>query len=417
MAISDQITPVTQDMPVGMARPSLRRGTIPMFAAACGIAVANAYFAQPLLATIAHSFDVSGQTAGLVATAAQIGYALGLLLIVPLADSANLARLARLLLVVTSLALVCGAGAPDPPILIVATFVLATTTVLPQILIPTAAAFAAPGRGGRVVGAVSTGLIMGVLLSRVVSGAVAEVSGSWRAAYLFSGLLTAGLALTLPRFIPERAVTGAQHLSYWALLASLPRLLLAHPEVRLSALLGASAFAAFAAFWSTLAFHLAGPPFALGPAYAGLFGLLGAPGALAAPFAGRLSDRYGPTIVNLLALVCVAAAFVVFGLFGATSLVAIVAGCNLLDFGFQSGQIANQTRVFSLGAEFRGRVNTIYMCSVFSGGALGSLAGVHAFGVWGWAGVMGVGASFLAIAGLGLAIGRNAQTAGVQQGH
>jgi predicted MFS family arabinose efflux permease len=414
MTLHAKITHVTGPTD-SVTRPGTRHGTIPIFAAACGIAVANVYFVQPLLDAIARGFDVSEQTAGLVSTAAQIGYALGLMLVVPLVDTANLRRLARLLLSVTSLALVYGAAAPGAPTLILATFVLATATVLPQIILPTAASLAAPGHSGRVVGAVSTGLILGVLLSRVVSGAVAEVSGSWRVAFLLSAVLTAALALILPRFMPERTSAGAAHLSYRTLLASLPQLFLAQPEVRLSALLGASAFAAFSAFWSTLAFHLAGSPFSLGSAYAGLFGLLGAPGALAAPFAGRLADRYGANIISLLALACIAGAFLVFGLFGATSLVAIVVGCNLLDFGFQSGQIANQTRVFRLSAEFRGRVNTIYMCSVFSGGALGSLVGVHAFGAFGWFGVIGSGVGFLAVAALGLAIGRTPKTSTIDQ--
>jgi predicted MFS family arabinose efflux permease len=413
MALRDTIALGRDDAKGGTTLPGTRRGTIPMFAVACGVAVANVYFVQSLLDAIARSFNVSEQTAGLVATAAQIGYALGLLLVVPLADGANLRRLARLLLSITSLALVCGAAASNAPTLILATFVLATTTVLPQVILPTAASLAVPGRSGRMVGAVSTGLIMGVLLSRVVSGVLAELSGTWRVAFLLSGGLTAVLAFFLPRFMPERAVAGAMRPSYRALLGSLPRLFLAHPEVRLSALLGASAFAAFSVFWSTLAFHLAGPSFGLGPAYAGSFGLIGAPGALAAPFAGRLSDRYGPNVVSLLALACIAAAFAIFGLFGATSLLAIVAGCNLLDFGFQSGQIANQTRVFRLAAEIRGRVNTIYMCSVFSGGALGSLTGVRAFGAWGWGGAIGAGVGFLAIAALGLAIGWKARTASV----
>lgn len=396
-------------MTEALTLPGIRRGTITVLSFACGIAVANVYIVQPLLASIARDFAVSEGTAGLVATAAQIGYALGIGLVVPLADTASLRRLAFVLPAITAAALFLGALAPSASLLALITGILAVTTVLPQIIMPTAAALAAPGRSGRVVGAVSTGLILGILLSRVVSGALAELTGSWRTPFAVAGVLTAGLAVLLPPFMPARGGAAGDRLSYGALLASLPGLFRDHAAIRLSALLGASVFAAFAAFWSTLAFHLAAAPYHLGPAYAGLFGLLGAPGALLAPLAGRLSDRHGSHAANLVGLVCVAAAFLAFAAFGSHSLLAIVIGCNLLDCGVQSGQIANQARIFALGAAFRGRVNTIYMVCVFSGGAVGSLVGVNAYGAFGWAGVCAAGSGFIAIAAAGLAAGWRGQ--------
>jgi predicted MFS family arabinose efflux permease len=240
-----------------------------------------------------------------------------------------------------------------------------------------------------VIGTLQTGLILGILLSRTVSGGVAQMSGTWRMSYVVAALLTGCLALLLPRMIPQRPVAVAR-IGYGALLRSLIPLLSLRP-VLLSVGLSFCIFGAFAAFWATLAFHLASPAFGLGPAIAGLFGLFGLPGALVAPFAGRLSDRYGALKVNAAAIVAVAVAFGTAGTLGAVSLIALVIAVNLLDFGLQSGQVANQTRIFALGDDIRARLNTIYMVATFGGGAVGAFAGAYAWSLAGWKGVSGFG--------------------------
>src|SRR5262245_27744374 len=184
--------------------PGVKRATIPVFATATAVTVANIYFTQPLLERIAQDLGAPAQAAGVVATAGQIGYALGIVAIVPLADRAPLRKVSRILLVITTLALLAGALAPSITLLSVATLVLSTTTVLPQIIMPTVASLAAPGQAGRALGAVGTGLTLGALLSRTVSGALAEATGTWRVDYVAAALATASLLFVLPRHMPDR---------------------------------------------------------------------------------------------------------------------------------------------------------------------------------------------------------------------
>ncbi|MFJ5219442.1 MFS transporter [Streptomyces sp. NPDC088354] len=387
-------------MTTAATRPDVKRGTIPVFATATAITVSNIYFTQPLLEQIARGFGISTSAAGLVTTAAQIGYALGIVAIVPLADRARLRRLSSVLLAVTSAALLAGAFAPSVALLGMATLVLSASTVLPQVIMPTVASMAAPGRAGRALGAVGTGLTMGALLSRTASGLITEAAGTWRAGYLVAALATAALLLVLPRYMPPgRPSESAPADGYFRLLASLPGLLVRHAPLRLSAALGATVFAAFSAFWSTLAFHLAAPPIGLGPAVIGLFGLFSVPGALAARYSGRLADRWGPDAVNALAVASALLAFALFGLAG-QSLVALAVGCNLLGYGTTSGQIANQARIFTARPELRARMNTVYMFAVFAGGAAGAAVAGVLFSAFGWHGVAAGGGALLLLAGL-----------------
>lgn len=367
------------------SQPKPGRAALTMLAAACGITVGNVYLCQPLLDQIATSMGVAEQTAGMVAVGAQVGYALGILFVLPLADAIVVRRLVRTLLGLTALFLLVAASAPTVPLLIAASVALTATTVIPQILIPVISGMATPENRGRTIGLLQTGLILGILLSRTISGAVAQYTDSWRSPYLLAAALTSALLFLVPRLLPNTRNTAAKT-GYLGLLKSLPPLL-RHRPLRLSMALGFLVFAAFSAFWATLAFHLAGPKFGLGPAAAGLFGLYGAPGAILAPVAGRLSDRLGSFRVNSLSLLAVAAAFVIGGWVGAFSLAALIFTVNLLDFGLQSGQIANQTRIFALGDDIRARVNTLYMVATFGGGAVGSLAGTFAWTLGGWPGV------------------------------
>jgi predicted MFS family arabinose efflux permease len=393
-----------------LRRERLRPGTIPVMTAGAGVAVGNIYFFQPLLHAIAVSFDVSDRAAGLVATAAQMGYAVGIALVVPLADTANLRRLTTILVCVTSFALLIGAAAPTVSLLALATFAVATTSVLAQIITPTAAAIAPPGTQGHVMGVLTAALSLGVLLSRTVAGAVAEYSGSWRTAYLLSGLLTLGLLLFLPRAMPEHVrVRGQPALRYKVLIASLPRLFMRHPEARLSAYLGACVFAAFSGFWTNLAFHLAEPQFGMGPAQAGLFGLWSAPGTLLAFYGGRLTDRFGPNAITIAGLSLVSLSLIIIGACGGTSLAALIIGANVLGFGGGCGQVANQSRLFSLGNDMRARLNTIYMTSTFIGGAVGTMTAVIAYSAFGWVGMILTAGGYVLLAAIGTALALRGQ--------
>ncbi|MFB7590134.1 MFS transporter [Streptomyces sp. NPDC056169] len=389
--------PAPTQYPAQSPAPTLN---VPLFAVAGAVTVANIYFPQPLLAAVAHGLEVSERTAGLIASAAQIGYALGILLLVPLADTARLRRLTSALLALTTAALLVAAAAPDVLTLTLATLALSTTTVLPQILTPVAAVLAGPGRRGRVVGLVGLGLTLGSTLSRTVSGAVTDASGSWRAAYVVAAAATAALLWVLPRRLPER--TGAppeRRSSYLRLLAGLPRLLADHRDLRISALLGACVFAAFSVFWAVLAFHLAAPPLGYGPGAAGLFGVLTLPAALASAAAGPLADRYGPRAVNTGGLVAAGLGLGVAGL-APYSPVALAAGANLLVVGVSSCQVANQARIFSIGRAVAARVNTVFMLATFGGGAFGSLAGSWLYTTYGWSAALLAAGAFVVVAGL-----------------
>lgn len=397
---------MTVDAPPMTTAPGLRRRTALLFATAGALTVANIYFPQPLLDAIAAGLGISDTAAGLVATASQVGYALGIALVVPLADTARLRRLTTVLLVLTTAGLLVAATAPGPVTLTLATVALSTTTVLPQVLMPVAASMAGPDNGGRAVGLIGIGLTLGSTLSRTLSGAVTGLSGDWRTAYLVAAVLTGGLALFVPRLLPERSPGGAR-LPYRRLIGSLPGLVRAHPELRLSAFLGATVFAAFSAFWTTLAFHLAAPPFSLGAAGAGLFGLLSLPAALLSYPAGRLSDRRGPRYVNAMSLGCTAVAFLVMGVLGDDSLAVLILGTNLLVYGGSCSQVANQVRIFRLPGEIRARLNTLFMLASFGGGALGSLGGAVLHGRYGWTGLVLGCLALLAVAAAGLARARH----------
>ena len=374
-----------------------------LLAVACAVTVANIYFPQPLLTAIAQSLRVPPQTAGLLVSLGQAGYALGLLVLVPLGDSANLRRLARVLLVLTTAGLLVAALAPNLLTLAVATVVLSTTTVVPQIIVPMAASLAGPDKSGQVLGKLGVGLIIGVTLSRTASGLVTGLTHDWRTAYLAAAVLTGGMILVLPRTLPERVSRGGDVLPYQQLLRSLPGLLRAHKEMRLAAWLGTPMYAMNGAFWTTVTLLLAGPPFHGGPEYPGTLALVAIPGALLASRTGKLCDRSGPSLVNLISLASTALGLVIAGLFGGVSLVALGIGSNVLAFGISAGAIANQTRIFQLGLSVRSRLNTIYMVTSFIGASAGSLAGAAIYGYAGWTGVILLCASFLLIAAAGQA--------------
>ncbi|MFB7512542.1 MFS transporter [Streptomyces sp. NPDC056144] len=377
-----------------------------LFAVAGAVTVANLYFPQPLLAAVARGLETSERTAGAIASAAQIGYALGILLLVPLADTARLRRLTSVLLALTTVALLAAAAAPDVVTLALATLALSTTTVLPQILTPVAAVLAGPAHRGRVVSLVGLGLTLGSTLSRTVSGAITDAGGSWRAAYVVAAVATAALLWVLPRRLPERLSASAEadgRRSYARTLAGLPRLLADHRSLQVSAVLGACVFAAFNVFWAVLAFHLASPPLGYGPGVAGLFGVLSLPAALLSATAGPLADRYGPRAMNATGL-----AIAGLGLAVAAcvpySLVALVTGANLLLLGVSTSQVANQARIFAIGRDVAARVNTVFMLSTFGGGAVGSLCGSWLYTAHGWSAALLLAGAFVAVAGLVVAV-------------
>ncbi|MFI0895851.1 MFS transporter [Streptomyces sp. NPDC020983] len=370
------------------------RGLVVLLAVACGLTVANLYYAQPLLSELRRSFHVGTVTAGGLVTAGQLGYALGLLLVVPLGDVLEKRRLATLLLGLTVAALALAGLAPDFGVLLAASLVLGCTLTVAQILVPYAADLAPDASRGRVVGQVMSGLLTGILLSRTVGSLVAGAT-SWRVVYLGSAALMTALTLVLRSALPPRQPAAA--LPYGALLRSTVRLLRIHPALRRRALYQAAMFGAFSVFWTTISFVLTAAPFHYSQWQVGLFALAGAGGALVAPLAGRWADR---GLVRPMTAAAFAAAAAAFGLAaaGRHSVLALGAAAVLLDMAVQTTLVLGQHVVYALDGAARARLNSAYMATFFVGGAVGSQAGSAAYHLGGWPLTTALGAALPVLA-------------------
>ena len=372
----------------------MKKSLIWAMAAICALSVANLYYNQPLLVLMSREFGVDASRAGFIPTCGQVGYAAGMLVFVPLGDTLERRRLIVGMLVATAAALAAAALAPGLALLAFFSFCIGAATVVPQMILPFAAHLSRDTERGRVIGMIMGGLLIGILGARTVSGYVGAAFG-WRAMYwLACGMMLAlavGAGSLLPRSEPEHA------LPYRKLFRSLVTLVREHATLREASFIGAMAFAAFSAFWSTLAFFLARPPYHYGSEVTGLFGLVGIAGALAAPVVGRLADHRSPREVVKLALWITASAFALFWLLGA-QLWGLVLGVILLDLGVQAAQVSNQARIYRLVPNAHSRVNTVYMVTYFIGGSLGSILGAYAWSRMGWAGVCLCGGVALALA-------------------
>ena len=364
---------------------------------ACGAAVANIYYAQPLLSTIAHDFAISDGTAGLMVTASQVGYAAGLVLLVPLGDLLERRRLITRIMLVTVLALAATAASPSFTLLAAALVIVGMTSVVAQILVPMASTLAAEHERGRVVGNVMSGLLVGILVARTASGIIAQ-AGGWRLVFGVSAALMLVLCAVLLRALPE--VRPTTTLSYPSLLRSVTRLVSEQPTLRVRMVYGALGMGQFSVLWTTAAFLLSGSPYHYGDATIGLFGLVGLAGALAAQAAGRLADRGhhhrstgGFFVIMLISWALIAA--------GSTSLGALILGVALLDLGIQGAQITNQSVIYRLAPSARSRLTTAYMTAVFASAAVSSALASAIYEAGGWSAVSALGGG---LAGLGVLV-------------
>jgi predicted MFS family arabinose efflux permease len=373
---------------------------LPLLTTAAAFGVANLYYAQPLAERMAT--DLRATPAGLspALVGGQLGYAAGMLLLVPLGD----VRERRAVMVTTAfggaVALLGFAVAPTIALLTVASIAIGLGASIVQMILPFAVSLGEPRDRGRIVGNVMGGVLAGILLSRTASGVVGGAIG-WRPVFVCAAGIMAIVALALRVLVPVSPPTTT--LPYRALLTSLGRIFVRERVLRRRALIGALGFASFMMFWSTIAYHVAHERLG-GSGTAGMLGIIGLTGIVVAPIVGRMAMRVEPARINLVALGTIALSFLVFAL-GRGSLVAICAGVVLLDAGVQANHLTNQTVIFGLAPEERNRVNAIYMVGYFLGGALGTAIAAQCWQRGGWTAVClaGAAAALLAVPALGRA--------------
>lgn len=359
-----------------------------LMSVATGLAVASNYYAQPLLDTIARAFDLSASSAGFIVTAAQLGYAAGLLFLVPLGDMFE-----RRMLIVSMTLLAAGgmlitASSQSLGMMILGTALTGLFSVVAQILVPLAATLAAPEKRGKVVETIMSGLLLGILLARTVAGLLASLGG-WRTVYWVASVLMVIMALALWRGLPK--VKQENHLNYPQLLASVFSLFTQDKLLRTRAILGCFTFANFSILWTSMAFLLAAPPFNYSEGVIGLFGLAGAAGALGARPAGGLADKGKSHMTTSAGLVLLLLSWAAIW-YGHVSVLALIVGILVLDLTVQGVHITNQTVIYRVKPEARNRLTAGYMTSYFIGGAAGSLISASAWQHAGWTGVCTIGA-------------------------
>ncbi len=359
-----------------------------LMSVATGLAVASNYYAQPLLETIARNFSLSASSAGFIVTAAQLGYAVGLLFLVPLGDMFERRAMIVSMTLLAAGGMLITASSQSLAMMIFGTALTGLFSVVAQILVPLAATLASPEKRGKVVGTIMSGLLLGILLARTVAGLLAGIGG-WRTVYWVASVLMVVMALALWRGLPK--VKSKTHLNYPQLLGSVFSLFTHDKLLRTRALLGCFTFANFSILWTSMAFLLAAPPFNYSEGMIGLFGLAGAAGALGARPAGGLADKGKSHITTTASLVLLLLSWAAIW-YGHVSVLALIVGILVLDLTVQGVHITNQTVIYRVKPEARNRLTAGYMTSYFIGGAAGSLISASAWQHAGWAGVCAVGA-------------------------
>lgn len=368
-------------------KPVLTNLLILIMSIAGGVTVANLYYIQPLLADIAKTFHVNQLSIGLAAMLTQIGYAIGMLFILPLGDIKEKRKLIVVTLLFSMISLMSMFFSSNIYTLIISAFAVGFTSIIPQLILPLAAQLSIPQQRGQTIGKIMSGLLIGILLSRTASGILGSYFG-WRTVYLIASIMMLALMLILRKLLP--LCEPITDIKYTQLLKSLIHLIKTEPVLRAASINGALMFSAFSAFWTSLIFLLESSHYNMGSEAAGLFGLVGVSGALAAPMVGKVADKRGPRFAIGICIIVVMIAYLVFFLFG-FKIWGLILGIILLDLGVQSCNVSNQARVHSLNDKTRNRLNTIYMVSFFVGGSLGSFFASYSYSIFGWYGVCAFG--------------------------
>lgn len=376
-------------------QPSMSHALVLLFATACGMSVANIYFAQPLLDQLSNEFGINHSIIGVVITITQIFYGLGLLLLVPLGDLLNQRRLIVGQMLLSTTAMVIVGTASSSMVLFAGMALVGLLAVVTQTLVAFAATIASPTERGRVVGIVTSGIVIGILLARTFAGILTDVAG-WRSVYLFSAALMLLMVFMFIKMSPnvEREVKS---LSYPQLIRSVLALFIQERTLRIRTVLAMLIFADFSILWTSLVLPLSTPPIALSHSAIGAFGLVGVAGALAAARAGKLADQgYGQRTTGIaLALLLISWLFISYI---EQSLIALVIGIVLLDLAVQAIHVTNQTMILPLHTEARSRLTAGYMVFYSIGSAGGSIASTQIYVHFGWGGVSLLGASVSALA-------------------
>src|SRR5580692_3497030 len=398
----EQAPPVRQQTATAVepeaVRPgALSPGLVRLMAVTCAVTVANLYYAQPLLPAIGRSLHVSQGSAALLVTVGQLGYAAGLLFIVPAGDIIRRRPLLTGLLAFCAITLAGAAFAPNLTVLAAAVALCCVTSVVVQMLVPYAATLASDNERSRVIGTLMGGLLIGILLSRTFAGVVAEFGG-WRMVYGIAAAFMALTAVMLRRALPDHGPQLA--ITYREQLRGVLDIARAEPVLRWRSLIAACGFGTFGAFWTTVTFLLAGPQYGFSQLGIGLFALVGAAGAVTSLAGGRLLDKR-PSLrspVTGASLTLLAAAYIPIGLggahLGAVSLVLLIIGVLLMDACVQGTHVINQSVIYDLLPQARSRLTTVYVTTMFAGGALGSALGAQAYEHCGWTGATLVAAAF-----------------------
>jgi predicted MFS family arabinose efflux permease len=372
----------------------LSQSFIILMSVASAVSVANLYYSQPLLSNLSNYFGVSSTVIGISAMLIQVGYALGLIFLVPLGDMVRHRLLIMVMLICSIIALLELSFATNIIWFTIGSLFVGITSITQMLLITLAAHLSNPDSRGRVIGTVMTGLLIGMLLSRTFSGIIGTHWG-WQAVYQMAAVLIGILLIIFYFCLPNSAPNAT--MSYGELLISLAHILRDQPALINSSLIGAMMFASFSTFWTTLSFLLKSPAYNLGAQAAGMFGLLGAAGALAASISGRMVDKKGSNFTLTIGISLSMSGFICFWIFG-RQMWGLIIGIVLLDLGVQTAQISNQAKINALDAAARSRNNAVYMAFYFVGGAIGTLLGSYFWGLSGWAGICFLGIIFQATA-------------------
>lgn len=373
-----------------------------VFAISGGIAVGNLYWAQPLLELIGDSFAVTAALSGLIVTVTQIGYALGVLLIVPLGDMVERRRLIPVIMIVSAASLLGTALAPGFGVLLIAMALIGLTTVSGQLLTPLAGDLAHDDQRGRTIGTVAAGLMLGILISRAVSGLVADTVG-WRGVFVLAAALTTISAVLLVRFIPRAPRRAA--VPYGRLLSSVFTSIGRYPAVRVLLVLGFCVMSVFIMFWTGLTFLLSAAPFGFSVTQIGLTSLVGVAGAVAAQQVGRLFDR-GLTLPAVAVGLVLTLVGLVLAALGQRSIVIIVVAVAIVSVGVQCCMVLLQTTMLSVDPAARSRLNTIFVVGNFIGGAIGSAVAGTSWERGGWSLLVLIAAGLIMVALITLRVGR-----------